>query len=188
VTRRTTPPSSSGPHAADFDGFYLATVDYTSRAAVRAAGGDRFVGQDATHDAYLEMFRQWPNRRTQPWETNRHFVVRIAVRRVADWYRRNSRWAALGSDVECPARDLGFVEVLDEMSVLGAVRALIKDQPPRRRAVAVLFFLENCTTAEVADTLGMTESTVRTHVQRLRRLFRPCVDQFVEIKRGSDRS
>jgi DNA-directed RNA polymerase specialized sigma24 family protein len=52
----------------------------------------------------------------------------------------------------------------------------------------VLHLIEGLDTAEIADALGMRESTVRTHVQRIRVLLKPYVDRIMEDERGGERS
>jgi DNA-directed RNA polymerase specialized sigma24 family protein len=48
------------------------------------------------------------------------------------------------------------------------------------RVVGILYFLERFEYKEIVDILGITTSTVRTQVQRLRIRLRPLVNQFGE--------
>jgi len=54
--------------------------------------------------------------------------------------------------------------------------------------VAVLYFLEELTYAEIAEILAITESTARTHVERLRMLLKPLVDNITKFGQGGERS
>jgi RNA polymerase sigma factor (sigma-70 family) len=118
---------------------------------------------------------------------NSRYVVGIAVRKVADHYRLRLRFVQPPEEDNYASDDARFDELLDELSVMRAVRDLIRNQPPRRREVAVLYFLEERTYAEVAGILAITESTVRTHVERLRTLLKPLIDRATELGEGGVR-
>lgn len=173
------------PEPGSFNAFYAATARTTFNIAWRVTAGDQDVARDATQDAYLEMLRRWESRRCRSFDDNSRYVVGIAVRKVADWYRCHRRLTALDDEHDGGTEDPRFDDVLDELSVLQAVRDLIARQPVQRRAVGTLFFLQNCHHAEIAVALGITQSTVRTHVQRLRAQLKPLVDQ---TNRGGERS
>jgi RNA polymerase sigma factor (sigma-70 family) len=150
------------------------------------AAGDQHAAKDATQEAYLVMYQRWPVRRSRSLDENRRYVIGIAVKKVADWFRA-TRDGQLHDDLEVGIDDRRFVEILDEQSVLAEVRALIDRQPARRRAVGSLFFLEgyeDCT--EIGQILGISGSTVRTHVERLRKLLRPLVEQILGRDQGGD--
>lgn len=182
-------PRGEQPAASDdFASFYRATAPQTFRAACRMAAGDQHVARDATQEAYVAMLRLWPKRRGMPLDDNRRYVIGIASKKVADWYRlSDNQNTGLADEFDLSTEDVGFAEVLDEHSVLSATRRLIDGQPSRRRVVAVLFFLEGWRYREIAAALGISESTVRTHVERLRNLLKPLIDQIRELDRGGER-
>lgn len=169
----------------NFKAFYKATAHNTFNIAWRVTAGDEHVAKDATQDAYFVMFLRWKERRCRSFDDNSRYVVGIAVRKVADWYRCQRRLTGLDDEHDWGTEDPRFDDVLDELSVLQAARDLIARQPVQRRAVGLLFFLQHCHYAEIAEALGITQSTVRTHVQRLRVQLRPLVDQ---TNRGGERS
>jgi RNA polymerase sigma-70 factor (ECF subfamily) len=178
---------SSDDRLTSFTAFYLDTVDRTFQIAWRTTSNNQALAEDATQDAYLAMFKRWNERSGEPTESNRRYVVGIAVNKVVDWYRRKPHLTELDEQYDCGAEETGFTEVLDELTILQDVRGLIFTQPPRRRAVAVLFFLEQYNYAEIAKTLGITESTVRTHVERLRKQLRPYI-QMINTNLESERT
>lgn len=170
--------------AGSFEVFYTATVERTYLAARRIAAGDRQLAFDATQEAYVVMLRKWSERRHQPPAANHSYVVRIAANKVIDWYRLQSRHASLDDECDVPVGDDPVGDLIDELSVLRAVRDVIDRQPPRRRAVATLYFLDEAGHAEIAAALGITESTVRTHVERMRNLLKPLVEQISRLDDG----
>lgn len=105
-----------------------------------------------------------------------------------DHYRRCRRLVELNEQHEPFAEDPAFAEVLDEMHVYQAVLRFLDRQPPRRRAVAFLRFQEGCEYSEIATTLGIAESTVRTHVERVRDLLKPFVDEIMKKDQGGEQS
>jgi len=105
-----------------------------------------------------------------------------------DHYRERGRFAELEDHHETCADDPAFGAVLDELSLLREVVRFLDGQPPRRRAVAVLWFLEDYEYAEIAEILQISESTARTQVERVRVLLKPYVDQLTRINRGGERS
>lgn len=76
----------------DLTDFYKTTVHRTYGTAYRAAGGDKDVAHDATQEAYVVMLRRWLGNKKPEGDACR-YVVGIAVRKVADFYR-SSDWAS----------------------------------------------------------------------------------------------
>jgi RNA polymerase sigma-70 factor (ECF subfamily) len=56
-------------------------------------------------------------------------------------------------------------QAMERREATRALEALVKDLPPRRRAVWALTQISGLSTAEVAGILGMTEATVRSHLR-----------------------
>jgi RNA polymerase sigma factor (sigma-70 family) len=151
----------------DFIDFYKTTVHQTFGRAYRAAGRDPYVAHEATQEAYLVMLKLWLDNK-KPEGDLRHYVVGIAVHKVADFYRSNDRYVTWEEEHDHGRHESGYAEVLGTMTILQVVRDFLDCQPPRRRAVGVLYFLEEFDYSEIAATLDMSCSTARTHVQRLR--------------------
>lgn len=170
---------------ADFAAFYAETVTYVLGIARRTAAGDHDLAWDATQEAYVRMLKRWPARRWLSVRDNRSYLTAIAVNQVKDSFRRR-RGVELRDEHDGVFEVGDFDAVLTEMGLLAAVRDFLDRQPVRRRAVGVLYFIEGLRTAEVGDALGMDESTVRTHVQRLRALLKPFVDRIIEEERGGE--
>ena len=106
------------------------------------------------------------------------WLTRVAVnacrdRHRAGWWMRFRRTSARVEEVPLPAVEASPVDrVLGEETrrrVWGAFEAL----PDRQREVFVLRHVEELSTADVAEALGLSEGTVKRHlfraIQRLRR-------------------
>jgi RNA polymerase sigma factor (sigma-70 family) len=179
---------ASGDHRdlrSGFDVFYKETVDRTFRAAYRAAGGDREIARDATQEAYLAMLRILIDR--GPARDPARYVVGIAVKKVVDAYRASARYDRWVDNYDPPIEEVGFAQVTDDVSVIRLVIEFLNRQPPQQRAVGVLYFLEELTYNEISTALdGMSLSTARTHVQRLRQKLAPLVKQIAANIEGGE--
>jgi RNA polymerase sigma factor (sigma-70 family) len=180
-------PESGGDYdlRSRFDVFYKSTVDRTFRAAYRAAGGNREVAHDATQEAYLAMLRILVDR--GPARDAGQYVVGIAVKKVIDLYRASARYDRWTDDCDLPTEDVGFEQVTDDTLVTRLVIEFLNRQGPQQRAVGVLYFLEELTYNEISAALGgMSPSTARTHVQRLRQKLVPLVQEVVANSGGGE--
>lgn len=127
--------------------------------------GDRELAEDVTADAFA---RTWPR-----WERGDVDDVGAYLRRAAvnglrsQWRRRGLRRDREQRRVS--GDDRGTLDapqaVVDRDAVLAAVRRL----PERQRAAVVLRFYEDRPTHDIAAVLGVTESSVRTLLQRASR-------------------
>ncbi|GAA2815726.1 sigma-70 family RNA polymerase sigma factor [Saccharopolyspora taberi] len=161
-----------------FEEFYLATAEQVVRVITRMAAGNSHLGEEISQQAYVAMLECWPKRRHASQEDNRRYVIGIAAKKLADWYRRLRDWDAIDDENDCPAVDPGFDKVLNELSVFKAVRDLIEQQPAHRRSVGVLYFVEEWPYQEIAEALAISESTVRTQIERLRGHLKPLIHQL----------
>jgi RNA polymerase sigma factor (sigma-70 family) len=158
-----------------FDEFYKATAQRTFHAACRVARGDIEVAKDATQEAYLTMLRIWAANGESIQDSAR-YVVGVAVNKVVDHYRRQARYEALTDEDPPQEDDTAFEQVVSRIAVIDMIRKFLDSQAPRQRAVGVLYFLEGFSYAEICAALeGISQSTARTHVQRLRLKLIPIV-------------
>lgn len=170
---------------ATFVAFHEATYEQTLQLALRTAGGDRDLAYDATQDAYTSMWKRWPSLQARENAHNRACVGRSAVNRVIDHYRKYGRVDELDGEHDLGLDDPGLGAVLDSM-VYSGVLDLVQQLPPRRRAVAALLIFDDYTNREIAETLGISESTVRTHIQQMRIILKPWMDAFRDAEQGGD--
>lgn len=129
----------------------------------------RFLGpgpkaEDAVHDAFLklihhsEQLRDWSPERTGAW-------LAVVVKNTAlDMLRREKRETELEESEwmpSVPADEGGFQ----------ALVALIRQLPEEYRRVLELRFVAEWSLAEIAQTMGLTESAVKTRVFRGRKML-----------------
>lgn len=177
---------SPDERADGFEAFYRDTCSRTFRAAYRMSAGNQHLACDVVQDAYLAMLRRWPDRRERLFEANRRYVLGIVSKKIVDWYRARDNNCSGLDDVDCQADEPTPADMLGEWAVLNGVRNLLEGQPVQRRAVGMLFFLEDWEPREIATALDMDASTVRTHIHRLRGLLKPLIHRMNDLDPGGD--
>jgi RNA polymerase sigma factor (sigma-70 family) len=114
--------------------------------------------EDLTQDAFVQLLRHW--KKVSRYDRPGAWVRRVAIRLAVEALRRERMRAVLERKVE-PAS----APVPVDIDVLRAVENL----PAMQRAAVVLYYLEDCPLAEIADVLGCSESTARVHLHRARK-------------------
>jgi RNA polymerase sigma-70 factor (ECF subfamily) len=175
---RSTSMAAVGPDGADEDGLLEETdgtdgfVAFFEREHGRLVGlllgmtGSRVIAEDVAQEAFATALDRWgkvrgldrPDLWLRRVALNR--AIGVARRRVTE-QRALTRLATFGRPL------LVAVDAepgAGEPAVLGAIRAL----PPRQRQVVGLVYLDERTIDEAAQALGLTASTVRTHLERAR--------------------
>ena len=130
--------------------------------ALTVLSGDRQSAADAVQDAFLQAHRHWP--KVSTLDNPGAWVRRAAVNRVHNQHRGRRRLVAafprLHRDEEAPATADGG-ERLDLVSA-------VSELPEQQRAAVALYYLLDQPTSEIADALGITEATVRSHLRNAR--------------------
>lgn len=146
-------------------------------AAVGFACGDRAWAEDAVQDVLASLLeRDVAIRDARVW------VVVAAMNRVRSGARRRgAELRAVERLRRLPARPVASPNVVDD-EVLAALRAL----PERQREITALHYLLDMSVAEVADSLGIAEGTVKTQLHRARETLRHHLDPTVESDRHDD--
>jgi RNA polymerase sigma-70 factor (sigma-E family) len=131
--------------------------------------GDRAAAEDVVHDAFVGLCRRWKNltdtRKAQSYL--RSSVLngcRSALRRqIRNRDAPVSRPDALGPlGAEAPGADIPLLAGEDRRAVMAALRRL----PHRQREALVLRYYLELPDPEIAQTMGIGESTVRSTAHR----------------------
>lgn len=143
----------------DFDDFYRA--EYPGLVALTTAIlGRRSGADDLVQEAMIDAYRRWG--RLAHYEAPRAWVRRGILQRAAkvDRKRRNELDAQLRSVRQVPpVRDPG-----DELDP--ELQAALTALPMQQRAAMALHYLEDLSIAEIAEALGVSEGSVKTHLSR----------------------
>ena len=148
---------------ADIDERFTAYVRDRGEHHLRVAvllTGDWHAAEDLVQTSLVKLYRAWPKLR--PDTDPDGYVRRIMVNTHRSWWR--ARWRR-----ETPAGNLPETVSADftDGQALGAqVRQALQLLPQRQRAVLVLRYFADLPEAEVADLLGCSGGTVKTHTRR----------------------
>jgi RNA polymerase sigma-70 factor (sigma-E family) len=146
-----------------FEAFVADRLDRLLRYAT-ALTCDPHLAQDIVQDVLVRAQRRWP--RIESLHAPEAYVRKMVTNEYLSWRRgRAARQVAsthrtldaLGTPVADPATDYAERD---------AMRSKIAQLPRKQRAAILLRFYEDCTDPEIAEVLGCTAGTVRSHVSR----------------------
>jgi len=126
---------------------------------------DTHCAEDVAQETMLAARDQWEQLLT--FERPDAWLFKVATRRLRRWEARARERCVLLDNLDAATGDLRMAAanddwVHDHLDIVTAIRSL-----PRRQAeVVALHCLLGYTFAEVADILGVTESTAKTHLYR----------------------
>lgn len=141
------------------------------RVAMRLMGNPEDA-QDAAQEAFLRLYRNLDQFRADaefaPW------LYRITTNVCLDMLRARRPSTPVEDDIaEAAVAEHGLL--LEERK--RAVHRALGDLPPKERAAVVLRDIEGLSTAEVAETLGTSEATVRAQIYQARLKLRKLVSR-----------
>jgi RNA polymerase sigma-70 factor (sigma-E family) len=114
--------------------------------------GNRAESEDVAQETLARALVRWKkvSAYAEPW------VVRVAGNLAIDRVRRTQRARGLPAPADLPALDAQRVDLQRALLALS----------PKQREVVVLRYLVDLPEAEVAETLGCSVGTVKTHASR----------------------
>lgn len=127
----------------------------------RLLTGDEHLAQDLVQDVLARAYARW--RRISRTDRPDTYVRRMLVNAHHSWWRRRS------------SREIVVAELRDrphagdrtaEIAERDALWRLVRELPPRQRTVIVLRYYEDLDDNRIAEILGCTTGTVRTHAKR----------------------
>ncbi len=122
--------------------------------------GDPDAAADAVQDAFLQAHRHWA--RVSTLEDPAGWVRHAALNRVRNQCRGKRRLAA--ALPRLVRSDPPVLEPAEAVDVVPALAAL----PPQQRAAVALYYLLDQPTSAIAESMGITEATVRSHLRNAR--------------------
>lgn len=135
------------------------------RSLVRLAAtllDDPSVSEEVVQDAYVKMYGAWRRIREPAAAIGylRTTVLNLARSRMRR--RLVARKHAPRQLPDAPSAETGAMESLEHDHVLSVLRTL----PARQREVLALRYYSELSEAEIADTLGISRGSVKTHASR----------------------
>jgi RNA polymerase sigma-70 factor (ECF subfamily) len=165
----------AGDRAA-FDELILGYQGRVLMTAWRLLGSEEDA-QDATQEVFLRLYRHLrrvdPKRPLLPW------LYRMTVNVCHDTHRKRRRSNTLAAEELDPATlaidPSGEITRAEQKRIIAVA---LKTLTEKERAAVVLRDIEGLSTAEVASTLGSSETTVRSQISMARVKIRKFVDRL----------
>ena len=158
------------------------TVDALFRAhygrlvrALTLACGNREVAEDAVQEAFVKAHLHW--RRIQRYDDPVGWVRRVAINRLRDDHRRQSR---KGRALQRLSGEPQFDEV-DQLSFGSDLSKMLIQLPRQQRIAMALFYVDELSIAEVASALGVSEGAVKSYLHQGRARLRSVVASGEEV-------
>jgi RNA polymerase sigma-70 factor, ECF subfamily len=130
--------------------------------------GDRGLAEEIAQDVFVELDRNLG--RIESADHTRFWLRRVTMNRSADAMRRRR---VRGIDLWVEMEDVHGAPAEERSSPLGTrLEQLLATLPEPQRAALVLRYQEDLTPEEIAATLESPVATVKSHLQRGRKLLR----------------
>jgi RNA polymerase sigma-70 factor (sigma-E family) len=127
-----------------------------------ALTGEQALAEDLVHDAFVRLHRA---ARPPAPEATRTYLRRTLVNLVRDHRRHQvvtARNRTTTSGDDAPSAEA----VADRAGRDAAIAAAIADLSHRQRVCVVLHYFEDLSDAEIAETIGISVGSVKTHLHR----------------------
>jgi RNA polymerase sigma-70 factor (sigma-E family) len=154
-----------------FDEFVRAEMSALARFS-GALTGDRYLAEDVLSDALVKVARRW--RRISALDDPAAYVRRVLVTTYLDDRRKaQRRRTAPTDDVAVLDRSADAVrDTADVVADRAEVARLLSALPAQQKAAVVLRYLMDESDEQIADALGCSTGTVRSHLSRARATLR----------------
>lgn len=158
------------------------TVDSLFRAhygrlvrALTLACNDQEVAADAVQEAFVKAHLHW--RRIQHYDDPVGWIRRVAINRLRDDHRRQSRkgMALERLASEPQAQSVGQHDFDSE------VQAILAQLPKQQRIAIALFYVDELSIAEIAAALKVSEGAVKSYLHQGRARLRSVVASGEEV-------
>ena len=136
----------------------------------RLTCGDVELSRDAVQDAFEVAWRNWPEIRGYTYEQRANWLVRVAVRKAIDTFRRNETERIHAMAVYEHHRQAEHDVHSESLTSIALARfsRVISEMPPARSRVAHLYWRCEWKQQEIAQELGLARATVCEHVRAAR--------------------
>lgn len=145
--------------APSFDAFVAARGSAMLRHAY-VLTGDRYLAEDLVQEVLAHLYRRWD--KVAAASSPEAYVRTSITRQFLSWRRRRSSTERITDHLpERPTLDA--TDLVDGDDVVWRALATL---PRRQRAILALRFYDDRSDAQIAEILGIGESSVRAHASR----------------------
>ena len=145
----------------DFDEFVTVRVPVLVRTATALCGGDLALAEDLVQDVLIKVHRRWES--IAELAATDAYVRRMLVNEFLSWRRK---WARLVPFAEVRP----VFEAAPDLAAVHADRQLFRAEigrlPRPKQVVLTLRYYGGLSDAEIAEAMGCSVGTVRSHASR----------------------
>lgn len=155
---------------ADYEEVFRASY-WSLVRTLTVAGGDRELAADCVADAFERAYARW--RRIRRYDDPVAWIRRVAVNRLRDHVRRRGRGARalerLGPPASVEPVEPAAIDIAETLAAL----------PDQQRVAAALFYVDDCSVAEIAKAMSLSTGAVKFHLHAARTSLRPTLEPMV---------
>jgi RNA polymerase sigma-70 factor (sigma-E family) len=159
-----------------FDTFVRTRGGYFLRVAVLLTGSPT-EAEDLLQASLERLYRAWPRLDAAAESDPDAYLRKILVNTRRSWWRTKWRRESPAADLPERADPAVGTDPADGYALGALVRAALAGLPRQQRAVLVLRYVEDLPVAAVADLLGVSVGTVKTHAHRGLRALRASLSE-----------
>lgn len=152
-----------------FDRFVADRLDRLLRYAT-ALTCDRYLAQDIVQDVLMRAQDRWA--RIGAMDAPYLYLKRMVTNDYLSWRRRKAARVVVSSHGTLEALMPPVGDPAVRHAERDAMRSRIALLPRKQRAAIVLRYYDDCTDTEIAEVLGCTNGTVRSHLSRALKTLR----------------
>jgi len=131
----------------------------------------RDIAQEITHDSFMKIFSSIDRfNEKQPLKS---WVRKITVNTAIDYYRRNKKYL-YHLDVSEYSSDIPSSTIIDQLTI-DDIYKIIEELPEMLKIVFNLYEIEGYSHKEIAELVGIQESSSRTYLTRAKMKLRGLV-------------
>ena len=130
------------------------------------ACGDRELSYDIAQDALAKSYANW--KKVNELEMPSAWVRKVAINQLKDEFRKQSRRKTFSANTLELATIESIEKSLPTPMAVDFSRALL-ELPPQQRIVAALTFVDDMSEKEIAQTMGISKGSVKTHLHHARK-------------------
>jgi RNA polymerase sigma-70 factor (sigma-E family) len=151
------------PGSVSFDEFVAARLPAFLRYAA-ALACDPHLAEDIVQDVLIKVQRRW--KRIAGMDVPETYVRRMITNEYLSWRRRKSAATVAMPPDELALASYSLADPARQYDERDAMLARLAALPRKQRAVLVLRYYCGLTDEEIAETLGCSHGTVRSHASR----------------------
>lgn len=136
--------------------------------ALTVVAGDRELAADAVQEAFVKAHLKW--HKIHRYDDPSGWVRRVAINRLRDEQRRNRRKRRAIERVGALGDHARHDPEIDEFA------RLLAELPRQQRLATALYYVDNLSVSEIAETLDLSDGTVKSHLHDARRRLRPILE------------